>query len=143
MPTTLIDAARAPEKPAPPSEEMLEALWPRPCAGTARASADGPLLCFEFKKRYSNLQKTTACKFVLRNEHVEEFVRLHTEFNWHRPEGCFPMNMSDIVAAALDFAFEHPISFKGLAEPSQARQAIARAVYRRAFLHFLSIYENL
>lgn len=54
-----------------------------------------------------------------------------------------PMTLSDIVGAALDFVLDHPVSFKGLKESSQARDAIASAVQRRAFARFLPVYESL
>ncbi len=100
-------------------------------------------LRYEFQRQYGELFTNKDCKFVLREEHVADLLQLYNDFNKHRPEDALPMSLSDIVSAALDFVLDHPVSFKGLTEASQARDAIASAVQRRAFARLLPVYESL
>lgn len=125
------------------------------CRASARAEAPPPAaprpapydgrapLRYEFRRQYGELFTNKDCKFVLREEHVADLLRLYNEFNKHRTEDALPMSLSDIMTAALDFVLDHPVSFKGLTEASQARDAIASAVQRRAFARLLPVYESL
>lgn len=137
-----------------PQEEFgrcKASAWSAPSAPRPEARPDShagggappPQLRYQFRREYSEIFTNKDCKFVLREEHVADILRLYHEFNKHRHEDALPMTLSDIVNAALDFVLDHPVSFKGLAEASQARDAIASAVQRKAFARLLPVYENL
>lgn len=138
MKTLAIDTPMHTERPVPPTREAVAALRSVP-----PATGGGPHRPFKFRQTYRNQFTNKGCKFVLRVEHAEEIFRLHNEFNKNRPPNRLPMSLSDVVTAALDFVFEHPISFRALQNPEQARDAIAWAVYRRALVHYLQTYESL
>ena len=117
---------------------------PRPTPRLESPPHDGRTpLRYEFRRKYGEMFTNKDCKFVLREEHVEDLLRLYNDFNKHRPEDALPMSLSDIMTAALDFVLDHPVSFKGLTEASQARDAIASAVQRKAFARLLPVYESL
>lgn len=170
MQTTLPPLTHKPElyaKPAPPSAEILERISrqsaerkfppldyrgvpedeaPRPAAPAPRPETPGtgdahPFLRFEFKKPWLGTFTTKDYKFVLRTEHFPELIRLVTEFNKTRPEGEFPISVSDIITAALDFVFEHPLTLTGLERSEQIREEMARAVHRKALFRFIQLYE--
>lgn len=128
-------ARSAPLAPARRPEARPEA--------TTGGGAPPPQLRYQFRREYGEIFTNKDCKFVLREEHVADLLRLYHEFNKHRHEDALPMTLSDIVNAALDFVLDHPVSFKGLAEASQARDAIASAVQRKAFARLLPVYESL
>jgi hypothetical protein len=102
-----------------------------------QAPAAAALFRFVFKKGYGGLYSNRHDKFVLREEHIAELKRLVREHNGEYPGRAEAISMSDIVNAALDFALEHPMAFQYRATPATLRDALAREVYRRAFLHFL------
>jgi len=95
------------------------------------------LFRFTFRKGYGNLYTNRHEKFVLREEHVSELKRLMKEHNAAYHGFTEAVSMSDIVNAALDFAFEHPMAFKYRSNSATLRDALAREVYRQAFLHFM------
>jgi len=128
---------RAPITASPPAPA------PRAELGAEAAPQTHAPLRYQFRRTYGEVYTNKDCKFVLREEHVADLLRLYHEFNKHRPEDAMPMTLSDIVGAALDFVLDHPVSFQGLKESSQARDAIASAVQRRAFTRFLPVYESL
>lgn len=138
-----LDSRGAPQEETARSRVAIPAAAPAPAPRSEAApQAHGPLR-YQFQRTYGDLYTNKDCKFVLREEHVADLLRLYNEFNRHRPEDAMPMTLSDIVGAALDFVLDHPISFQGLKENSQARDAIASAVQRRAFARFLPVYESL
>lgn len=170
MQTTLPPLTHKPEaypKPAPPSADILERLKrafpergfppldsrgvpqeeaPRPFPPALRREPAAvvephPLLRFEFKKPWGNTYTTKDYKFVLRTEHFPELIRLVSEFNKNRPEGEFPIGVSDIITAALDLVFEHPLVLTGLERSEQIREVMARAVYRKALFRFIQLYD--
>ena len=96
-----------------------------------------PLFRFDFQRRYNSLYSTGNHKFVLRDEHVEELKRVVRKQNAERPPRLDPLTMSDIVNAALDFAFEHPAAFNSHVDPSRLSESLGREVYRRAMVHFI------
>lgn len=96
-----------------------------------------PLFRFQFQRQYDGLYSNRHERFVLRQEHISTLKRLSKEHARDR-FGCGdPMTMSDIVNAALDFALEHPLAFHASSSPDGLRDALAREVYRKAFLHFM------
>lgn len=170
MQTTLTPLTHKPDtfaKPAPPSAAILERLsrqiaerkfppldargvpeeeTPISAAPAPRPEKPGtgeshPFLRYEFKKPWLGTFTTKDYKFVLRTEHFPELIRLVNEFNKTRPEGEFPISVSDIVTAALDFVFEHPLCLTGLEGAEQIREVMARAVYRKAMFRFIQLYE--
>ncbi len=121
------------------SRPIATAPAPRPeMAGTGESH---PFLRYEFKKPWLGTFTTKDYKFVLRTEHFPELIRLVNEFNKTRPEGEFPISVSDIVTAALDFVFEHPLCLTGLEGAEQIREVMARAIYRKAMFRFIQLYE--
>lgn len=118
-------------KPLPP----LPSLKPLPSTGIARPSVV-PLFHFDYKRHYSELYSNRHDRFVLRDEHVAELKRVMKDFNRARERLFPPLTMSDIVNAALDFAFEHPVALARLGKPEEYRDALAREVYRKAYFHF-------
>lgn len=170
MQTTLTPLTHKPEafaKPAPPSAAILERLsrqiaerkfppldargapeeeTPTATAPVPRPEMPGageshPFLRFEFRRPWLGTFTTKDYKFVLRTEHFPELIRLVNEFNKTRPEGEFPISVSDIVTAALDLVFEHPLCLTGLERSEQIRDSMARAVYRKAMFRFIRLYE--
>lgn len=111
-----------PLKPSPPSSS------PKPIVV--------PLFCFDFKRRYESLYTNRHDKFVLREEHVAELKRVIADYNRERPKLTPALSASDVVNAALDFAFEHPVALARLGKPGEYRDALAREVYRKAYFHF-------
>lgn len=107
-----------------------------------RPDRNSPLR-FQFQRRYGNVFTNKGCKFIFRTEHLVDIIKLHVEFNKHKPMTSYPLTMSDVVTAALDVVFDHPFSFAGLKDPIEAREVMARAVYRRAFVRFLPVYESI
>ena len=95
------------------------------------------LFRFIFRKGYSGIYSNRHDKFVLREEHIAELKRLMKEHNGEYPGRTEAVSMSDIVNAALDFALEHPMAFQYRSNSSNLRDALAREIYRRAFLHFM------
>lgn len=110
--------------PAPPSRDII-------------AQAAIPLFRFQFNRRYGGLYSNRHEKFVLREEHIEELKRLVKEHHAERPRRFEPLSMSDIVNAALDLAFEHPLAFHSRVDTGHLRDALGREVQRRALLHFV------
>lgn len=138
-----LDSQGAPQEEPARTKGSALATEPAPAPhADAAPRAHGPLR-YQFRRTYGEIYTNKDCKFVLREEHVADLLRLYNEFNKQRPEDAAPMTLSDIVGAALDFVLDHPVSFQGLKEASQARDAIASAVQRRAFSRFLPVYESL
>ena len=142
-------------RPVPPTPAMIAALQrpgatedrppqARPPAIHALVELKGtnPFFRFEFMKPYSNVYTLPQHKFVLRKEHYPELVRLTVEFNKHRSPGEFAIAPSDIVNALLDILLEHPVCFVSLRSPLEIRHHIARELYRKAFFHFMRLYEH-
>lgn len=95
-----------------------------------------PLFRFDFKRRYEGLFTNRHDRFVLRDEHVAELKRVMADYNRERPRLTPALSASDIINAALDFAFEHPVALARLGKPEEYRDALAREVYRKAYFHF-------
>ena len=153
-------------KPMPPTREMMDALRRTPIETAfppldaegvpqeerprAKGSAlpekpaisteANPLFKYTFKRPWFGEYTTKDCKFVLRVEHFPELMRLVNEFNKTRPDDEFPVSVSDIVSAALDFVLDHPLVLAGLEKPEQIREVMAGAVYRKAILRFIQPY---
>ena len=121
-------------KPLPPLPP-LPILKPAPRITAARPAVI-PLFRFDFKRRYEGLYTNRHDRFVLRDEHVAELKRISNESSRERPRLTPSLSPSDIVNAALDFAFEHPIAMARLGRPDEFRDALAREVYRKAYFHF-------
>ena len=117
--------------PLPP----LPSFKPLPPTGTVKPSLV-PLFQFDYKRHYSELYSNRHDRFVLRDEHVVELKRVMKDYNRARERRFPPLTMSDVVNAALDFAFEHPVALARLGKPEEYRDALAREVYRKAFFHF-------
>ena len=95
-----------------------------------------PFFEFKFKKGVTDLYTNRHDRFMLREDHVAELNRVVKDYNAAR-EGHTPALLpSDVVNAALDFAFEHPVALARLKRPGEYRDALAREVYRKAFFHF-------
>jgi hypothetical protein len=109
-------------RPAPPF------IAPKP--------APVPMFGFDFKRRYSGLYTNRHERFVLREEHVDELKRVATEYNRARPRHVPVLSMSEVVNAALDFVFEHPVALARLGTPEEFRDGLAKEIYRKAFFHF-------
>ena len=110
-------------------------LKPLPPAGQAKPAVV-PLFRFQYKRHYEGLHTNRHDRFVLREEHVAELKRVVAEYNRERPVLTQPLSPSDIVNAALDFVFEHPVALARLGRPDEYRDALANEVYRKAFFHF-------
>jgi len=95
-----------------------------------------PLFRFDFKRRYEGIFTNRHDRFVLRDEHVAELKRVMKDYNRERPRMMPALSASDIINAALDFAFEHPGALARLGQPEDYRDALAREVYRKAYFHF-------
>ncbi|MDE2491544.1 MAG: hypothetical protein KGM24_11900 [Elusimicrobia bacterium] len=95
-----------------------------------------PLFRFDFRREYGGIYTNRHDRFLLREEHVAELKRLSAEFNRDRVYLAPPLSMSDVVNAALDFVFEHPVALVRLNRAGEFRDALAREVYRKAFFHF-------
>ena len=117
--------------PLPP----LPSFKPLPPTGTVKPSLV-PLFQFDYKRHYSELYSNRHDRFVLRDEPVLELKRVMKDYNRARERRFPPLTMSDVVNAALDFAFEHPVALARLGKPEEYRDALAREVYRKAFFHF-------
>lgn len=109
-------------KPMPPSEQEKPVIV--------------PLFRFIFKRHYDALYTNRHDRFVLREEHVTELKRVITDYNRERPVLTPALSASDVINAALDFAFEHPVALARLGRPEEYRDALAREVYRKAYFHF-------
>lgn len=119
--------------------ETMKPLPPMPTFRPAPAPAHDrphvvPLFEFQFKRAYSGLYTNRHDKFVLREEHVAELKRIMTDYN--RDRAGVPLSASDVVNAALDVAFEHPVALARLERPGKYRNALACEVYRKAYFHF-------
>lgn len=117
--------------PLPPLPVLKPAL-----PSTGHKPAVIPLFRFDFKRRYEGLYTNRHDRFVLREEHVAELKRISNDSSRERPRLMPSLSPSDIVNAALDFAFEHPIAMARLGRPDEFRDALAREVYRKAYFHF-------
>ncbi len=95
-----------------------------------------PLFNFEFKKKYGGLYTNRHERFVLREEHVTELKHVVAEYNRARPRHIPALSMSDVVNAALDFVFEHPVALARLGKPEDFRNGLAKEIMRKAFFHF-------
>lgn len=96
-----------------------------------------PMFRFDFKRRYEGIFTNRHDRFVLRDEHVDELKRLMKDYNRDsRPRMTAALSASDIINAALDFAFEHPVALARMGNPDEYRDALAREVYRKAYFHF-------
>lgn len=80
---------------------------------------------------YSELYSTKHEKLLLRTDHIDRMDAIRRHFNAQRihPDRA-RLTTSDIVNAALDFVFEHPIPFHRLADTDALRELIAEHVYR-------------
>lgn len=138
------------ERPAAPTKEMIEdalrelknqIIQARPADGKVdrllSAERSNQSFSFEFKKPYSGRYTNKGYHFVLREEHYPVLKQLMFEFNDSRLYGSYPITISDIINACLDFIFEHPLALKSLASENEVRQAIARAIYRKAYSKFV------
>lgn len=110
-------------------------LLPLPPSGASKPVVV-PYFRFEFKREYDALYTNRHDRFLLRGEHVEALKRVVREYNRERSRLMPTLSASDIVNAALDFAFEHPVALARLGEPEAYRDALAREVYRKAYFHF-------
>ena len=95
-----------------------------------------PLFRFDFKRYYEGIYTNRHDRFVLRDEHVTELKRIMKDYNRERQRIMPALSASDIINAALDFAFEHPVALARLGMPEEYRDALAREVYRKAYFHF-------
>lgn len=131
-----------PARPAAPSILERPTVEPRPeLPAPSEVKRTKLPFRFEFLKEYYSIYTTQGDKFILREEHLAELRRLVTEFNRHNPNRTTPLSMSDIINAALDFAFEHALNVRTLNDAEEVRDAIAKEVYRKAFFEFLRHYE--
>jgi len=96
---------------------------------------------FRFSQPIGGLYSNDHDRFFLREEHIAELKRLVREYNRQRLLLHSPLSMSDLVNACLDFVFSHKLNFKELPDSDNARDFIAREVYRRAFFRFIEYYE--
>jgi len=110
-------------------------LKPQPHVGPIKPVVV-PLFRFDFKRRYEGLYTNRHDRIVLRDEHVAELKRVVVDYNRERPRLMPALSVSDVVNAALDFAFEHPVALARLGKPDDYRDALAREVYRKAYFHF-------
>lgn len=157
-----------PVKPTPPTRAMIEALH-RPTGAISsspplddngvpmeeepmrlkevtstavpKVVEPNPFFRFRFKRPWFGTYTTKDYKFVLRVEHFPELMRLVNEFNKTRPEDEFPISVSDIVSAALDFVLDHPVVLTGLKRPEEIREVIATTVYRKAYWPLRQLHE--
>jgi hypothetical protein len=113
----------------------MPSLRPAPQAGQTKPVVV-PLFRFVYKRSYHELYTNRHQRFVLRQEHGEELKRLVNEYNRERPSLTPPLSPSDVVNAAMDFVFEHPVALARLGKPEEFRDALAREVYRKAYFHF-------
>ena len=95
------------------------------------------LFGFKFKRDYGCLYTTRHDRFVLREEHVAELKRVTTEYNKAHARRIPALSMSDVLNAALDFIFEHPVALARLQHPDDFREDLAKEIYRKAFVHFV------
>ena len=102
-----------------------------------RKPAIAALFGFEFKKPYGELYTSSHDRFVLREEHVAELKRVTAEYNKAHERRIPALSMSDVVNAALDFVFEHPVALARLQNPNEFRGDLAKEIYRKAFVHFV------
>ena len=103
----------------------------------ASKSAIPPLFGFRFKRYYGGLYTNRHDRFVLREEHVAELKRVTAEYNKAHERRIPALSMSDVVNAALDFVFEHPVALARLQNPDDFRDDLAKEIYRKAFVHFV------
>ena len=113
----------------------IPSLKPLPPKGASKP-AIVPMFRFDFKRHYEGIYTNRHERFVLRDEHVAELKRIMKEFNRERPRFLPALSASDVINAALDFAFEHPLALARLGKPEEYRDALAREVYRKAYFHF-------
>ena len=113
----------------------MPVLRPLPPSGQAKPVVV-PLFRFDYKRRYEGIFTNRHDKFVLRDEHVDELKRVMKDYNRERPRLMLALSASDIINAALDFAFEHPVALARLGAPEEYRDALAREVLRKAYFHF-------
>ncbi len=118
-----------------PSLPPMPVLRPLPPSGKDKPVVI-PLFRFDYKRRYEGIFTNRHDRFVLRDEHVAELKRVMKDYNRERPRLMPALSASDIINAALDFAFEHPVALARLGNPEEYRDALAREVYRKAFFHF-------
>lgn len=111
-----------------------QSALPRPILPVRPATV--PLFSFEYKRRYDGLYTNRHERLVLRQEHVTELRRVVNDYNRSRARHLPSLSMSDVVNAALDFTFEHPVALTRIGSPENFRDALAREVYRKAFFHF-------
>ena len=95
-----------------------------------------PLFNFDFKRRYDGFYTNRYDRFFLRDEHVAELERITAEYNKVREDGLPVLTVSDVVNAALDFAFEHPVALARVRNPGDFRSYLAREVMLKALFHF-------
>lgn len=124
-----------------PQEEYHHAKEVAPPAKPPRPEDPNPFFKFRFKRPWFGEYTTKDYKFVLRVEHFPELMRLVNEFNKTRPDDEFPISVSDIVSAALDFVLDHPVVLTGLKKPEEIREVIATTVYRKAYWPFRQLHE--
>jgi hypothetical protein len=120
--------------PMPPLPPM-PMLKPLPPIGRDKPAVI-PLFRFDFKRYYEGIYTNRHDRFVLRDEHVTELKRIMKDYNRERQRIMPALSASDIINAALDFAFEHPVALARLGMPEEYRDALAREVYRKAYFHF-------
>ena len=123
MPTTEAAVPRKHPQAAPPREAIQQ--------------PSGEPLCLDFKRRYGGLYTNRHECFVLRVEHRAELQRLVHDHNRLCVGRMAPLTMSDLVNAALDVAFEHRLTLDSEVGTEDVRATLGRAIYRKAFMHFL------
>ena len=101
--------------PQLPPMPMLRPLPPREEAKPVVV----PLFRFDFKRYYEGIYTNRHDRFVLRDEHVTELKRVMKDYNRERPRLMPALSASDIINAALDFAFEHPVALARLGKPEE------------------------
>lgn len=125
-----LEILRGPEQYLP--EYLMSKLQPPEPSGSAQAAIDSVQDAIpEPARSYSELYSNKHEKLLLRTDHIDRMDAIRRNFNKQRiHEGRRLLTTSDIVNAALDFVFEHPIPFHRLADAEALRELIAEHVYR-------------
>ena len=85
----------------------------------------------ESRGEYAEIYSTKHERILLRVDHITKMDAIRKSFNGDRMHpGQRALTTSDIVNAALDFAFEHRIPFSELQEADGIKELISKSVYR-------------
>ncbi len=85
----------------------------------------------ESRGEYAEIYSTKHERILLRVDHITKMDSIRKTFNGGRMHpGQRALTTSDIVNAALDFAFEHRIPFFELNEADGIKELISKSVYR-------------